>query len=97
LLAYPRSFFFAELDLLLKCSGGSQAHAKNMREHPSAKTQHDNQDNRKTTIHSSPCCSLNLSDRHASQGSGQKFVRLQRMADYHQHFCINHVCSQTRI
>src|SRR5580700_979217 len=54
LRAYLGCFFLAEFHLTLKFSRRRQPQTKYVRKHPSAKTQHDYQHNRKTTIHSFP-------------------------------------------
>src|SRR5580704_17603885 len=86
LRAYRGCFFLAELHLMLKFSQGRQAHAKNISEHSSAKAQHDNQHNRKATIHSFPlplaklAGSLHLAAQRPPTASASN-------ADYHEHFC----------
>src|ERR1700680_4245928 len=50
----PGCLFLAELHLVLKFRGGCEPRAENIREHTSAKANHDNQHDRKTTIHSFP-------------------------------------------
>jgi hypothetical protein len=54
LFAYPGCFLLAEPHLLLKFRGGRKPRAKNIREYARAKANHDDQHNRKTTIHSFP-------------------------------------------
>src|SRR5277367_3993189 len=55
--------FLPELHLPLKFSGRGQSRAKNIRKHAGPETQHDDQDNHKTTIHSFTSQSPKLATR----------------------------------
>src|SRR5580692_7475393 len=90
--------FLAQFHLMLKFSQSSQTQPKNVRDRSSAKAQHDNQHNRKATIHSFPLPlakldgSLRLAAQRPKSAAASDATQIATNT-----FVSNHDYSQTRI